>query len=197
MNRKELLNGVGKIFVTYGNGIINTILKHGIDHETEESIITFRQRVKEINKVTDELITCLKSKYGSNYAEDIKTVEANSLILERAINSFINNKHIYSIIKFKYNELLFDFFFQTNSQDVRDRAVEYMDAKNYLVLTDLEVLSMGVFKWYHADELFETDSKLCRIRMDKRDEYLSKWLKEKIVSSHNDCLASQLELILP
>ena len=192
-----MLNGVGKIFVTYGNGIINQIAKDGIDSDIEDSIISFRQRVNEINKVNDELVDCLREKYGDKYTREIKTLNANSAILEQALDTYINNEHIRTIITTKDNYMIFDFVFHTISNDVRDRQVEYIDAKNYLTLFNLEVLTMGKFKWYHADGVFDNNSMLCRVKIDKRNEYLSKWLKNKIIASCTDYLFNQIELILP
>lgn len=197
INRLEVLNGVGKIFITYGNGIINRITKDGIDCDIEESIISFRQRVSEINKVNDKLVTCLKEKYGDEYTKEIKTIKANSEILEQALDTFIGNDHIRTILRIKGNHMVFDFVYHTTSNDVRDRQVEYIDAKNYLSLFNLEVLSMGKFKWYYADGMFENNSMICRVKIDKGNEYLSKWLKSKIVSSCIDYASKQIELILP
>ena len=94
MDRKELLNGVGKMLVTYGNGIINSLIKDGIDPEIEECIIAFRQRVREINEVNNNLIHHLKRQYGNKYIQDIKTIEGSTLMLETAVNHFIDNKNM-------------------------------------------------------------------------------------------------------
>ena len=76
------------------------------------------------------------------------------------------------------------------------RQIEYLDAKRYLVLKDLEVLTMGTYKWYDADENYRNDSRLCRIRMDRGSDYLSRWFKEKVMAISNDYSSYQLELIL-
>lgn len=197
MNRRELLNGVGKMLVTYGNGIINSVIKDGVDQETEDSIIAFRQRVREINQVHDDLMSCLRSRYGGKYVQDIKTVEGTTLILERALNQFIDNENIYVIVKMKNDNIIFDFFFKSRSTSIQDREVEFLDAKRYLVLKDLEVLGMGTFKWYSAEGQYDNDSRICRIRMEKGSDYLSKWLKEKIIASRTESSLAQLELIIP
>ena len=193
MNSRELMNGVGKLLVTYGNGIINSVIKDGVDQELEDSIISFRQRVKEINQVYNDLMSCLKSRYGGKYAQDIETVEGSTLILERALNQWIDNKNIYTIIKMKYDNIIFDFFFKSDSEDLQDIEAEYLDAKRYLVLKDLEVLTMGTFKWYSIEGDYN-NMRLCRITIEKGSDYLRNWLKEKIIASRTGDY--QIELIL-
>lgn len=201
MNRIELLDKVSGIFKTYGTSIIDYLNKNTIDPEIEESMITFKQRVKEISQIADDLDKTLSIQYGSStiYNKEIITIQSTLEDIEKSIDNLICNEFISSKVNYKNNLLVITLIFNDNSiSTYRDKKHHYMSSKMHLETMNLELLSTGKFKWYTVNKNFGYNNKICKITLKRDNKLLHNWLKGKLLSDiQSKYTGYQIELLLP
>ena len=199
MNKLKLLRQTSEVFKTFGNDIIKYIEKIGIDDDIEEEIIAFKQRVKEIQAISNKLDISLQNKYGKNakYTKDIVTVEVDEKLIKQAIDRCIGNENITSRVEIRSNCIVIVLVYVSdNKLTLKELKQEYIQAKMYVQSLDLELLNLSNVKWLTTLDNRKWNTKICKIKMHKDNKSLYLWLKDKLLLSLKDEYANtQIELL--